>query len=259
MRDLKTVQTNFQAYVLEHKDGIQTDVVSTEAVAVTTRLDIYRHGYRLRLQEVLEQDYPGLRYLLGEDAFQVMMQSYIAKHPSTFRSLRWYGDQLVSFLKTTEPYVTQPVLAEMALFEWMLMGAFDAADVPVATLATMAAIPPEQWAGMCFTLHPAVHQATFHWNIAQLWNSVEAAKPEQPVYQETPVNYLIWRRERDVQFCSVTPEEAYMLTAMAATVPFGDLCEGLCEWILPEEVALYAATVLKRFIVDGIVQAVHHG
>jgi hypothetical protein len=258
MRSLKALQTDFQAYVLRQQAGIQAEILGTQAVTVDTRLDIYRHGYYLRLLEVLGIDYPGLRHLLGDHEFELLVRRYSDAQPSTFRSLRWYGDQLAAFLKTTAPYAKQPLLTEMADFEWHLMAAFDATDAPVVAVETMTTIPMERWAEMYFTIHPAVKRLALQWNITALWHAYDAAKKVQPECFPAPIAYVIWRQEYDVQFCSLSVEAAYLLDAMAARQCFGAICEGLCEWFAPHDVAMQAASLLKRFIVAGVVQAVHY-
>jgi hypothetical protein len=43
---------------------------------------------------------------------------------------------------------------------------------------------------------------------------------------------------------------------MQSEKTFSEICEGLCEWVTEEQVAMHAATLLKRFINDEIITAI---
>ena len=61
-------------------------------------LDIYRNAYRVRLIEALNETYPVLHAVLGDDDFATLGEEFVAAHPSVHRSIRWYGSELSDFL-----------------------------------------------------------------------------------------------------------------------------------------------------------------
>ena len=256
MRVLAELQKDFQQYLMTDNAAIQVEIISTEKVPASERLDVYRHAYFARLLEVFQLDYPALHALLGDDEFVLLTRRYVDANPSQFRSIRWFGNNLPTFLEQRSPYADKPILAEMARFEWLLTEAFDASDEAVIGIEEMAAIPFEKWPEMCFRMHAVIKKVNFQWNITQLWKAAEADEPLFPEEHAHPISYVIWRKKYEVQFSSLSPDEAYMLDAMMAGRNFSDICEGLCEWFLPEAVAMHAASLLKRYIVDGMVHQV---
>jgi hypothetical protein len=256
MRALAELQKDFQQYLIQGNAIIQAEIISTEKLSATERLDIYRNAYFSRLLEIFCLDYPALHTLLGDDEFMLLTRRYIDSNPSQYRSIRWFGNNLASFMEQRQPYANKPILAEMARFEWLLTEAFDAADEAVMPLENMAMIPFDKWPKMTFRLHTAVKKVNFQWNITQLWKAAEANEPLYPEKHAEPIDYLIWRKEYEVQFSSLSPDEAYMIDSMLTGENFGDICEGLCEWREPEEVAMHAASLLKRYITDGMVRQV---
>ena len=72
------------------------------------------------------------------------VRSFIAAHPSVHRSIRWYGSELADFLIDRPPFAEQPILSELARFEWTLAEVFDAADASAAR-----ARPPEDGPSGC--------------------------------------------------------------------------------------------------------------
>jgi hypothetical protein len=256
MRVLAELQKDFQQYLMSDNTAIQTEIISTEKVSASARLDVYRNAYFARLLEVFHLDYPALHTLLGDDEFRLLTRRYIDANPSQYRSIRWFGNNLAAFLEERAPYGDNRILAEMARFEWLLTEAFDAPDDAVMSLEEMAMIPFDKWPAMSFRMHTAVRKVDFIWNITQLWKVAEANEALYPEQHAQPISYLIWRKNYEVQFASLSPDEAYMLDAMIAGTSFGEICEGLCEWLEPEEVAMHAASLLKRYIIDGTVSQV---
>ena len=62
-----------------------------EGPLVTHRLRIHADAYRLRLIEVLANDYPVTATLLGEDRLDAFAIAFIQSHPSTHPSVRHFG------------------------------------------------------------------------------------------------------------------------------------------------------------------------
>ena len=156
---LHDLQRSFQAYVLGEADAPPPTVAGTGEASAEDRLYVYAEAIRLRFLEVLGQDYPGLHTLAGDDEFRTLGLAYAAAQPSHHPSIRWFGRHLPAFLRSTAPWRDHPVLGEMALFEWAKSELLDAADSPVVGIEDIAAIPPDQWAGIRARLKPAVAAA----------------------------------------------------------------------------------------------------
>lgn len=261
MNGLRRLQEDFQDYLLTGDGRVQARVLGSEQVSTTERLSIYADAYRLRLLEALDTDFPGLRALLGDAEFDAMGRAYIAAHPSPYFSLRWYGDRLSEFLRTTEPYSKYPAFAEMAEFEWAKSDAFDAAEATLASIADMAAIPPAAWPGLHFRFHPSVRRLDLRWNVPTVWKADDAGT-EPPALEcaEYPIAWLLWRQDLLTYFRSLSVHEAWGLDALRRGASFADMCEGLCEWINAPEVAVHAAGLLKQWLTDGLIAEIQvHG
>ena len=254
MNKLRRLQEDFQDYLLVGNDRVQAQVLGTEQVGAAERLAIYADGYRLRLLEALDTDFPGLHALLGDTQFDALGRAYIVAHPSPYFSLRWYGDRLSEFLGTTEPYSKYPAFAEMAQFEWAKSDAFDAAEDTVAGIADMATIPPADWPGLRFRPHPSVRRLDLRWNVPTVWKAIDTGEaPPALEGAEYPIAWLVWRQDLLTYFRSLSVHEAWAWDALRRGDNFAALCEGLCEWINAPEVAVHAAGLLKQWLTDGLI------
>jgi hypothetical protein len=256
---LKELQDNFQNYLLGSNSTIDTKIISSEKISAAMRLDIYRDGYFLRLLEVLQNDYKVLLKILGGNAFIELAEKYIAAHTSTYYSLRWFGAELANFMRTQNHYQSKAHLIELAEFEWLLLASFDAKNSPTATLEQMATVAGNDWPDMHFEVQAAMRLINFSWNTLNLWHACnddnENLWDAEKLF--TPVTCLIWRNDNNVQFYSLSHDEEYMINAMAHGENFANICTGLCEWIAPNEVAMHAALLLKKYIIDGLIAQIN--
>jgi hypothetical protein len=250
---LPGLQRLFQQRVLDH--GAPDDLVKGDARAdAATRLAVYADAYRLRLLEVLGSDYPVLKQLAGEEAFDRLGRSYIESHPSLTASVRWFGRFLPEFL-AGQPEGAEPVYADLALFEWKQGETFDAPDAAAIGIEAVAAVPPECWPEMRLLLHPSLRRLELWWDAPALFKAHQAGQAlPAPVCGEDCKAWLLWRgAELDIRWRALAADEAAALDAAAEGRSFGEICELLCEWVEPDQAALHAAGLLKRWIVDGLV------
>lgn len=252
--DLKNLQQNFKHHLFGHASPITQHVVN-DKLSSEFRLGIYANAYVSRLLEVLENDYPVLQTLLGEEAFYDLGEAYIRHHPSTYASLRWFGQHLPRFIKEVAPYNGSPWLAEMAVFEWALVDAFNASNQPSVSESDVGQVPPDQWPVLDFTFHPSVHSFTYQWNILPIWQAHKEGttlpKPEKLSQWET---CLVWRQSLKTLFRTLDSDEALMFAAARQGANFSQLCEQLSECTTDaEQIPLRAVTLLKTWVSQELV------
>ena len=256
---LQGLQGGLQDYLLTPKPGhaIQAQIVSDTRASAEFRLQIYAEAYRLRLEEALETDFEGVHSLLGDEQFHALCLRYIDAHPSTHYSLRYFGQTMADFLRTTYPYAAQGVLADLARFEWSLIDAFDAPDNHVVTVEDMARFAPEAWPLLRFEFHPSVQHLQLDWNAPRIWAAIKDQQtPPTPEKLEPPASWLVWRQNYQSYYRPLSGAEALALECARAGKNFAELCEDLCRQMAEEETAAAAAGFLHRWISDGLVSEV---
>jgi hypothetical protein len=257
MSRLPRIQGDFQSYLLSGaSSGIEQHVVGTQKVPVATRLGIYGDGYRSRLIEALEANFPVLSQLLGEGDFAALGTAYVRSHDSAFFSIRYYGNALADFLATDCAYAGAPVLAELARWEWAMSEVFDAADAAAMGTEALARVAPERWAELSFDWHPSVRRLALAWNAPQIWKAVsDDAEPPEVELSATPVEWLLWRQDLRTYFRSLQPAEVTALDAARAGESFGELCAALAMQVGEAQAPATAAGFLKGWIESGLIIA----
>jgi len=106
------------------------------------RLEIYNRQYWFRLYSSFEEDFPGLKAIVGGRKFDRLMRDYLTDCPSTSFSLRNLGSQLEGWL-VTHPEVLEPrrdLAMDMVRLEWAHIETFDSAEAPLLDPDDLASI-----------------------------------------------------------------------------------------------------------------------
>lgn len=252
---LAELQRDFQRHVMHGHDRIIDAVGGTPSVPATLRLAIYSEAYRLRLTDALASSLPRLQQWMGQDRFAALASDYIELSPSSYPSIRWFGDQLPLLLRRSFP--DEPWLAELASWEWAIAAAFDGADAEPVGVEALAAVAPDRWPVLRFQFHPTVQCLRMRTNAPLLFKALtaETALPDARTL-DAPQPWLIWREGLKTQYRSLTDDESAALEAMRAGGTFEALCDTLCSWHELDAVPAQAAGLLKRWVVEQMIVGV---
>jgi hypothetical protein len=251
---LRQLQWELQSHLLGEPSSIADAIVDAPPLPTPARLGIYRNAYRSRLIEALDDTYPVLHALLGDEVFVALGEEFVSAHPSVHRSIRWYGGELSEFLSQRPPYAEQPILAELALLEWTLAEVFDAADAEPKPRAALSAVDASAWSELRFEFHPSLRRLHLHWNTTAVWQAMSHDEtPPDPVCAEHPVPWLLWRQNLQNYFRSMAADEAVALDLGRSGANFGEICKALAEWLPDDEIPLRAASLLGTWADSGII------
>src|ERR1700754_3899905 len=128
------------------RDGVSnaneatTYIKPNDRLSSFERLEIYNRQYWFRLFSSFEEDFPGLKAIVGTRRFEKLMRAYLEAHPSRSFTLRNLGSSLVPWLREHPEYTepkTQSAIA-MAALEWADIEAFDNEQRTPLTAAEIA-------------------------------------------------------------------------------------------------------------------------
>jgi hypothetical protein len=102
--DLAQLQDWMQEAILAASDAdARAHVHGDNRLTAEDRIHIYARGYRQRLLECLESEYPLLAALAGPTAFGLFAQGYIAAQPSRSYTLYDFGAGFADWLEASRP------------------------------------------------------------------------------------------------------------------------------------------------------------
>jgi hypothetical protein len=205
--------------------------------------------YCSRLIDVLAEDYPRVAATLGADAFGSLAHEYVAAHPSTHPSLRWFGRAFPDFLAANAGD-HPPFLADLARLEWARLEVFDAADAEILAVDTLRALAPEQWPSLRLRLVPACVLLPVAWPVHRIWADETPAE-----WQPEDACLRVWRQDDQVFQTPVDASERAALRLAQDGGDFAAMCDALAAVVPADEVATTAGAVLLRWIADGLLCA----
>lgn len=255
MSSLQALQQEMLQAVLTDATPRLRELQGDERADAATRLDIYRHGYRIRLREALTVEYPGLALMAGK-RLSTLLENYVEAHPSGHYNIRWHGAGLAAFLDYGLPWREKPELADMARLDWAISTVFDAPDEPVLTVSDVAAVPPSAWGELVLEPQPHLQILSTPYNVEAFRRAAdqELMRPRLRHYSKMR-HLLIWRQDLTVRYRSVDSDELAVLTDAIAGKPFASLCECLVQYHGEDEAMPRMATLLHGWADSGLLRS----
>jgi hypothetical protein len=200
------------------------------------QVDIYRRQFWLRHDEALLDDFPGLRRIIGESAWDALLRDYLAAHPPHTPSLRDLGQEMSRFV---ESYAFEPSIAELARdmvrYELAFIDVFDGADPPALDTARIAALTPEAWQSARIVLSGLVRRLRFDHPVhllrkairernALVANGAAEVPDEPPLPEPKPTRLALFRRANVVHFEELEPAAIDLLDALGRGLSLVEAC-----------------------------------
>jgi hypothetical protein len=238
-------------------ETVATLVRGGERLSSLDQLEIYREQVFIRHLECLEDDYPSLATLLGDEGFQLLVRGYLAACPPTSFSLRDLGDRLGPHLEASpdiDPSV-RTLLVDVARFEWALVEAFDAASLPAIDPGNLVRTG-EAIAEMRLVTCPSLRLLALDHPVHELRASIdEDLAWVVPARRRTFL--AVHRPALEPVIFEPTPLAFQALSLVSEGVPLGDALDRVAQPLSETELAAMESEVggwVREWVVRGIVR-----
>lgn len=217
------------------------------------RLEIYNRQYWFRLFSSFEEDFPGLKSVIGSRRFESLMRAYLEAHPSRSFTLRNLGSSLVHWLKQNSHHAGPHAEAAIAMtaLEWAHIEAFDnEARQPltieeIATLddnSRIALQPYLRLLDLPFAVDDALLaiRDSAHDEASQASNAVGIHVVRRAPTSRRPkrehIYLAVHRHEDTVYYKRLAPEDYFLLHAIEQGASFGEAIEAaFAQSAIPEQ------------------------
>jgi len=257
---LATIQQSVQKFLLHQQGSLQSLTTASETFSHAERIGIYSDGYRARLIEALENDYPALLAFLGDEQFNAMASGYIDRYPSKNPSLRWLGEKLPDFLMESTHWQQQTATQELAQFEWAQIMSFDANDSKPLMIEALGSLREEQWPHLQLFFHPSLQYVQCNTSAPDAW--LELTKNEnnnstEIKFSEKPCHWIVWRKKLQVMFRQTDNLEYQCLSLFLDHKTFSEVIETLSETRNEDVAVTKTAQFLQTWFQQGLIQAIN--
>ena len=144
---LATTQQQFLHMLIDRPNNLATEIREGGKIDVAARLGIYRHAYRARLTEVMQDIFEHTWTYIGDDSFEQCAHSYVDRTTPSGRTLQGFGATFPDWL--VDRFPEDADIADVARIDWMLRVAFDGANAKPIVIGDLAALTPDDWSVDC--------------------------------------------------------------------------------------------------------------
>lgn len=224
------------------------------------QVEIYRHAWLARLVGCLEEDFPGVRAALGQEAFAALAREYLLACPPRSWNIARAGDRFPGFLAERADLADREFLAELAVLEWTVTAIFDREASPALDAAALRALPMEEVARARFRKGDAAELLAFTHPVNHFFQAVrDGGRPGIPAPAATAV--AVYRAgppgEERVWRMDLAPPMHALLRALCAGRPLEEAVEACVEetGADPDEIAGRIGGWLGEWAAGGVLAA----
>lgn len=231
----------------ESADGRPMEQVAAGFIAPNSRLspferlEIYNRQYWFRVLSALSEDFPALRSVVGDRAFEAMSIAYLTAHPSRSFSLRNLGSHLSEWLAINPHYAGRRarLAQDVARMEWAFVEAFDSGERDPLTLEQISMLDGDSRLALqphlrLIDLEFPVDDLVLNLHKNEKRQASEAGVQQEgeqrppaklPTLRRRPTWLAAHRVDLSVYYLRVKPEEFITLSAIRAGRPLAQAIE----------------------------------
>ncbi len=253
--------------IAEARRGAEAHLTGNDRLLPVEQLDIYRQQFWLRHTSSLVEDFPGLGGILGQRAWEELVEDYLSQVPPQSWTLRDLGSGLPEFVAVRSETPHQRLCVDMAHLEWLYVEAFDAAEAPPLDATKLASIDEAAWPKARIVLHPSLRLLRTEYPVAALRRELrQAAENEMrgqgtsvPIPERKPQNLALYRgAELGLRYCELKPAPMSVLEQLSRGLALEAACEaaatspGLAAEIEHKVGAWFADWGKRGWVVDVV-------
>lgn len=191
------------------------------------QLDIYREQFWLRHTSSLVEDFPGLGGILGQDAWERLVEGYLGTVTPAGWTLAQLGSGLPKYVEHDATWLEHHRLClDMARVDWAYCELFDAEDQPNLDAAKVTAVPDDAWEHVTLELSDTLRLLAVEFPVAALRYEIKARGNQEYVAlpERCPDWLALYRKERGLFYASLDPAAFRLLERLGAAIPLGRAC-----------------------------------
>jgi len=249
-------QRAFAAAVLDPGLPVPAGVVDPHGRVCPKRFGVYRNNVITGLIEALQDSFPAVCRLVGEEYFRAMARLYVTARPPLSPVLLQYGADFPTFVAGFEPTATLPYLAEVARIERAWLEAYHAAEAPPLDPTSLAATAPERVGELAFTLHPSLRVVRCRYPALTIWRmNVADGVPGAVDLTAGGEDVLVVRPAADVEVRALPAGGARLLAALGSDRPLAAAVRAALPRCTPEDLSMHLAGLLRSGAFTGFTAA----
>lgn len=201
---------------IETPDGI----VGPDGKTAPKRFGVYRNNVVVSLMEAVEQSFPAVKAIIGEDNFAVLSRAFVFHHPPKSAMMQNYGAEFANYLATFKPLAHAPYLAELANLEWQWIEVYHEQNADCLPPDALTKIDQDALMQASFQAHPATRLLSSSFDLPALFAVRDGAEADLQAVEKSS-HILLTRPALQVHLQTLPEDQATFLTLLLAGEPLG--------------------------------------
>jgi Putative DNA-binding domain len=218
-------ETSFAEALLKADRPLPVGITARHAAVPTRRFAVYRNNVVAGLVKAIQNRFPAVAKIVGEEFFIAMARLFVTEHPPRSPLLATYGDEFAGFITGFEPARELPYLADVARIEAARTRSYHAADTTPIDAGRFATLDPGTVAGIRIDLHPSLEIVRSPHPIVTIWAMNSGERALEPIERWRGEDALVARPYLEVEVRVLPPGGAAFLFALAANSTLGEAAE----------------------------------
>lgn len=251
MLPLHDLQKQFKHLYFNEDNNLLDHYIYQNGLSTKNRLQIYHNNFSISLTECLQNIYPTIQKLVGEEFFIGTATQYILQYPPTSGDIHTFGNYFAKFLANFPAAQSLPYLSEMAQFEWMHHEVFHEEDCDLFDIMKLKIVSEEKYGDIQFKLHPSARLFACKFPIIHIWKICHETNNQDEMVnlEEGGENVLIIRHHLEITFERLSAGQFALLTAFENGLIF----EKACAIALQAEPEFNINSFLQKHLLCGTI------
>ncbi|MCY4288955.1 MAG: DNA-binding domain-containing protein [Aestuariivita sp.] len=248
---LTVFQDRFFSGLFDPQAPVPTGLLDGHQRPAGKRYNVYRNNVVTSLITALQDGFPAITKLLGEENMRNLAHAYARKHVPQSRIMMHYGQRLPEFIANTKQLSNLPYLSDVARLELELRRSYHAADSVPIDPGVIDALDPTALTITCFELAPSLGLICSSWPIYSIWaRAIEDADREVVA---TAQDVLVMRPNYDPELTVLSSGGAEFVEQVRRGEPLGKAfdaavrkCQDFCLTLIFEQLLKGGAIISAR-------------
>lgn len=174
MPNLAELQNTFLNHIFDpNTDHAGHYITSDDRFTAQNRLQVYQNNTSLILQDLLENSFPILVYLLGDAFFKHMAKSFIHLMPPQSPNMNHYGTLFPSFLESQEALKAHPYIPDIAKLEWLRHESYISPILPAMDAENLQQVAARNNGDIQLKIQPHVKTLASTYPVYEIWSDID--------------------------------------------------------------------------------------
>jgi hypothetical protein len=216
------VYDGLDSAILAREPAAALDGARGSSARVAAGIAVYRNNSRAAYLRALEDAFPAVRRLVGDEFFRFLARAYFHARAHSSPLVARYGDWLPAFLATFEPVAGLPYLPDVARLEVAWLEAYHAADAPTLAREEIFAALAQTPERARIVLHPSTRLLASDYPVHTIWLHNRQERDQPLKLESSGERVLVVRPDAEVVTAVASAGLSAALKAVSAGASLGE-------------------------------------